>query len=192
MEDFYKRLFLVGKAEDGNLVFAKVDTDFKIEYIKTKSFFVDFIQLEVDIRKLEKREVIEILFLATDGLETILDGTEQGCIILSKIYKDFLLHDVTNFNDKEIEVYVKSYDENFEIVEYFQKERIDKIIKACEEKDDFKLENETNWNSLFDDLSDIKKGKYITKIENSKKAINPKDDFLTAFSKLLDNYNIKF
>ena len=95
MEDFYKSLFLVGKAEDGNLVFAKVDTEnFKLEYIKTKSFVVDFTQIKADVLKLEKSEIVDILFLAADGMKTILDGTEQEDGILSKIYKNFLIYDI--------------------------------------------------------------------------------------------------
>lgn len=162
----YNKLFLIGKAKDGNYIFAKVNTEnFKLNYIKTKSFVVDFTQLKADVLKLEKSEIVDILFLATDGIETILDGTEQGDRILSKIYKDLLIYDIKNANNKEIEIYIKSYDENFEIVEYFQKYRMDKIIKVCEEKDNVELEIELDWNSLFDDLSDIKKGKYIIKKE---------------------------
>ena len=178
----YSKLFLIGKAKDGNYIFAKIDTEnFKLNYIKTKSFVVDFTQLKADVLKLKKSEIVDILFLATDGIETILDGTEQGDIIVSKIYKDFLIYDIKNVNYKKIKIYIKSYDENFEIVEYFQKDRLDRILKACEEKDNFKLENETNWNSLFDDLSDIKKGKYITKVETSE---NKKEERFKIFCEL--------
>lgn len=186
----YNKLFLIGKAKDGNYIFAKIDTEnFKLNYIKTKSFVVDFTQLKADVLKLEKSEIVDILFLATDGIETILEGTTQGDIIVSKIYKDFLLYDIKNVNNEEIEIYIKSYDKNFEIVEYFQKDRLDRVLKYCKEKDEYNLQNELDWNSLFDDLSDYKKGKYVTKAENE---IISKKNLFKLFCEFLDSRNIKF
>jgi hypothetical protein len=185
----YNKIFLIGKAKDGNCIFAKINTEnFGINYIKTKSFVVDFTQLKVDILKLEKSEIVDILFLATDGIETILDGTEQGDRILSKIYKDFLIYDIKNVNNEEVEIHIKSYNENFEIVEYFQKDRLDRVLKYCKEKDDYNLQNELDWNSIFDDLLDFKSGKYITKAENE---INSKENLFKLFCEFLDSRNIK-
>ncbi|HOD89924.1 MAG TPA: hypothetical protein PKK56_02505 [archaeon] len=185
----YNKIFLVGKAKDGGCVFLKIDTEnFKLNYIKTKSFVVDFTQLKTDISKLEKSEIIDILFLATDGMETaILDGTTQGDIIISKIYKDFLIYDIEDVKCKEIEIYIKSY-ENFEIIEYFQKDRLDRVLKYCKEKDNYNLQNELDWNSIFDDLSDYKKGKNITKVENE---INSKENLFKLFCEFLESQNIK-
>ena len=185
----YHKLFLIGKAKDGNYIFLKIDTEnFKLNYIKTKSFIFGFNQLKADVLKLEKSEIAEILFLATDGIETILDGTEQGYRILSKIYKDFLIYDIENVKYKEIEIYIKSYDENFEIVEYFQKDRLDRVLKYCKEKDKYNLQNELDWNSIFDDLSDYKKWENITKVENE---INSKENLFKLFCEFLDSRNIK-
>ena len=185
----YNKLFLVGKAKDGNCIFAKINTEnFGINYIKAISFVVNFTQLKTDILKLEKSEIVDILFLATDGMETILDGTEQGNRILSKVYKNFLIYDIKNVNNEEVEIYKKSYDENFEIVEYFQKDRLDKILKYCKEKDKYNLQNELDWNSIFDDFSDYKKGKYTTKVENE---INSKENLFKLFCEFLDSRNIK-
>jgi len=185
----YNKIFLVGKAKDEGCVFLKIDTEnFKLNYIKTKSFVVDFTQLKTDISKLEKSEIIDILFLATDGMETaILDGTTQGDIIISKIYKDFLIYDIEDVKCKEIEIYIKSY-ENFEIIEYFQKDRLDRVLKYCKEKDNYNLQNELDWNSIFDDLSDYKKGKNITKVENE---INSKENLFKLFCEFLESQNIK-
>jgi hypothetical protein len=186
----YNKLFLIGKAKDGNYIFAKIDTEnFKLNYIKTKSFVVDFIQLKADILKLEKSEIVDILFLATDGIETILGGTTQGDIIISKTYKDFLLYDIKNVNDKEIEIFIKSYDENFEIIEYFNKDRLDKILKYCKGKDEYNLQKELDWNSIFDDLLNYEKGGYITKTEN---IINSRDNLFKLFCEFLESQNIKF
>ena len=186
----YNKLFLIGKAKDGNYIFAKIDTEnFGINYIKTKSFIVNFTQLKVDILKLEKSEIVDILFLATDGIETILDGTEQGDRILSKIYKDFLIYDIKNVNNEEIEIYIKSYDENFEIVEYFQKDRLDRVLKYCKEKDEHNLQNELDWDIIFDDLLDFKSEKYITKVENE---IISKENLFKIFCEFLESQNIKF
>ena len=186
----YNKLFLIGKAKDGNCIFAKIDTEnFKLNYIKTISFVVNFTQLKADILKLEKSEIVDILFLATDGIETILDGTEQGNRILSKVYKNFLIYDIKNVNNEEVEIYKKSYDENFEIVEYFQKDRLDKILKYCKEKDEYNLQNELDWDSIFDDLLDFKSGKYMTKAENE---IISKENLFKLFCEFLDSRNIKF
>ena len=185
----YHKLFLIGKAKDGNCIFAKINTEnFGINYIKAISFVVNFTQLKTDILKLEKSEIVDILFLAMDGMETILDGTEQGNRILSKVYKNFLIYDIKNVNNKEVEIYKKSYDENFEIVEYFQKDRLDRVLKYCKEKDKYNLQNELDWNSVFNDLSDYEKGKNITKVENE---INSKENLFKLFCEFLDSRNIK-
>lgn len=186
----YNKIFLIGKAKDGNCIFAINDTkNFKLNYIKSKSFIVDFTQLKADVLKLEKSEIVDILFLATDGIETILDGTKQGNRILSKIYKDFLIYDIKNANNEEIEIYIKSYDENFEIVEYFQKDRLDRVLEYCKEKDEHNLQNELDWDTIFDDLLDFKNGKYITKVETSE---NKKEELFKMFCEFLESQNIKF
>ena len=63
-----------------------------------------------------------------------------------------------------------------------------KILKYCKEKDEYNLQNELDWNSIFNDLSDYKKGKNITKVENT---INSKENLFKMFCEFLESQNIK-
>ena len=186
MEKFnYDNIFLVGEIQNKELLFMEIDVDnFSFKYITAQKFTVNFEEIKEKIKNLDKEKICNIIdLLEEDGLKSIYDGGDLGNNILSEIYRKFFLYTIDEDN---INVFIKTDTFTFPKIEYYDKIAFNSILEALNSKNDDFLNRLIDLNTVFDDIGSFYSlgEKEITE--------NKKDDFLTAFSRLLNDYNIKF
>ncbi len=187
MKEFnYDNIFLVGEIQNKELLFMEINVDnFSFKYITTQSFTVGYKMLKGVIKSLDNKRLCNIIdLLENDGLEAVLYEGDLGNNILSEIYKDFFLYTI---DDDNITVFTKTDISDFDEIEHYNKGRFDNILKALNFKNDEWLEEQIKLYSVFDDIES-----FYLKEEEEEIIENKKEDFLTAFGKLLNDYNIKF
>ena len=185
----YSKIILLGKNINDGFVFAELDEkNYSFEYINTTNRTMAIDTLIKDILKLDKQVLNDILFKMSEcGIKEILEEVDFGVEILSKIYPNFIAYAVIKDNDS-FNLYEKT-DKKIIFKEYFDKERLDKLLEAKDNKDSSIFEIILRYNDLFDEV--LNYGAYadeITSAEEPEQTKNLKQDFLKDFEKLLQKY----
>ena len=184
----YSKIILLGKNTDDGFVFAKIDEETcNFEYINTKNTYVTMDGLIKDMLMLDKQNLSDILNITLEnGINELMLNINYGENILSKVYPNFMTYTTTK-NDS-FNLYEKT-DKKIIFKEYFDKERLDKLLEAKDNKDSSVFEIILRYNDLFDEV--LNYGAYadeITSAEEPEQTKNLKQDFLKDFEKLLQKY----
>ena len=184
----YSKIILLGKNTDDGFVFAKIDEETcNFEYINTKNTYVTMDGLIKDMLMLDKQNLSDILNITLEnGINELMLNINYGENILSKVYPNFMTYTTTK-NDS-FNLYEKT-DKKIIFKEYFDKERLDKLLEAKDNKDSSIFEIILRYNDLFDEV--LNYGAYadeITSAEEPEQTKNLKQDFLKDFEKLLQKY----
>lgn len=193
MEEFYKRLMLVGEDKNNNYIFIVVDEiNCTFELVKTEKRKINLEQFKKDFSNLESEQKDTVFFNMEDGgIYDIIECPEFGDKVLSAMYDEFLLY-IPQQMEWEI-VLIEKNDSEFligDFCKYYNKERFNNLTIAKKTKDKKYFEKEINDNCVFDDLESFDRNDNIEQVE--KNTINSKENLFKIFCEFLDSRNIKF
>ena len=194
----YSNIILAGKNMDEGFVLAELDKEnCNFEYINTISRTITIDTLIKDILTIDKKDLNDILLKMSEcGIKEILEDIDFGIDILPKVYPNFMVYKTVK-GDNSFELFEKT-DKELVFKEYFDRERINVLIKAESIKDNSTFEKNIEDNDLWGDIenyemysNEIELVEDIeTEIEEEKNISLAKNkiNFLKEFTQLLDKY----